>query len=277
MPSKPTNSPIKKPKPPVKWAGGKTQLLPQFAPLFPRKKYNLYLEPFVGGGAVFFHLLPPAAILIDSNGELINFYRVVRDRLDQLLADLKKHKNTREYYYSIRALDPEKLSPVQRASRFLYLNKTAYNGLWRVNSKGQFNVPYGRYKNPRIIDKENLQLVAEALRGAELIAGDFSCVLDLAPPGAFVYFDPPYYPLTETANFTSYTPGAFTREDQIRLFKAFAELDRRGCLVMLSNSDTPFIRTLYAQYDIQAVAARRAINCRPEGRGPVTELVIRNY
>ncbi|HHY36776.1 MAG TPA: DNA adenine methylase [Firmicutes bacterium] len=273
----PTKGRRQKPKPPVKWAGGKTQLLSQFAPLFPRQKYNLYLEPFVGGGAVFFHLQPSAAILIDSNAELINFYRVVRDNLEQLLEDLAKHKNTREYYYSLRALDPEKLSPVQRASRFLYLNKTAYNGLWRVNSKGRFNVPFGRYKNPRIIDEENLQLVAGALRRAELLAGDFSLVLKLAPPGAFVYFDPPYDPLSETANFTSYTPGSFTREDQLRLSRVFAELDRRGCLVMLSNSDTPFIRSLYSSYNIRVVTARRAINCRPDGRGPVTELVIRNY
>lgn len=266
-----------KPKPPVKWAGGKAQLIPQFEPLFPKKEYNLYIEPFVGGGAVFFHLLPRRAILIDSNEELINFYLVVRDNLEELLRDLRKHKNTREYYYSVRALDPQELSPVERASRFLYLNKTAYNGLWRVNSQGKHNVPFGRYKNPKIVDEPNLRSVAEALRHAQIICDDFSRVLEFARPGTFVYLDPPYYPLSDTANFTGYTSDAFGPEDQKRLAAVFRELDRSGCLVMLSNSDTPFIRELYSGYDIQVVYARRAINCRPDRRGPITELVVRNY
>ncbi|HBT19950.1 MAG TPA: modification methylase [Peptococcaceae bacterium] len=268
---------ILKPKPPVKWAGGKTQLIPQFEPLFPRKEYELYIEPFVGGGAVFFHLLPQQAVLIDSNEELMNFYQVVRDNLEELLLDLRKHKNTEEYYYSVRAIDPETLSPVERASRFLYLNKTAYNGLWRVNSRGEFNVPYGKYKNPKIIDEPNLRLVSQALRKAKIICGDFSLVLEFARPDTFVYFDPPYHPLSETANFTSYTSDAFGAEDQKRLADIFRELDRRGCMVMLSNSDTEFIRRLYQGYDIQVVYARRFINCKPSGRGPITELVIRNY
>lgn len=266
-----------RPRPPVKWAGGKTGLIPQFEPLFPKIEFTLYAEPFVGGGAVFFHLLPPKSILIDSNEELINFYLVVRDNLEELLADLKKHKNTKEYYYSIRALDPQALSPVERASRFLYLNKTAYNGLWRVNSQGKHNVPFGRYKNPKIVDELNLRLVSEALRTAEVLCDDFSRVLDFARAGTFVYLDPPYYPLSDTANFTGYTADAFGARDQERLAGVFRELDRRGCLVMLSNSDTPFIRQLYSGYDIQVVYARRAINCRADRRGPITELVIRNY
>ncbi|QUL99287.1 MAG: DNA adenine methylase [Candidatus Fermentithermobacillus carboniphilus] len=265
------------PKPPVKWAGGKTGLIPQFEPLFPRKEFGLYAEPFVGGGAVFFHLLPPKAILIDSNEELINFYLVVRNNLEELLSDLKKHKNTSEYYYSIRALDPQVLSPVERASRFLYLNKTAYNGLWRVNSQGKHNVPFGRYKNLKIVDEPNLRLVSAALKSAEILCDDFSRVLDFARAGTFVYLDPPYYPLSDTANFTSYTADAFGAQDQERLAGVFKELDKRGCLVMLSNSDTPFIRQLYSGYDIQVVYARRAINCRADRRGPITELVIRNY
>ncbi|SMB90501.1 DNA adenine methylase [Thermanaeromonas toyohensis ToBE] len=266
-----------KPRPPIKWAGGKTQLISQFKPLFPKVKYHLYVEPFVGGGAVFFHLLPIRAILMDSNEELINFYLVVRDSLEDLLKDLKRHQNTPEYYYRIRALDPENLSPVERASRFLYLNKTAYNGLWRVNSQGRHNVPFGRYKNPKIVDEINLRRVSLALKRAEIFCSDFSLSLEYASPGVFIYLDPPYYPLSETANFTGYTPAAFGVEDQLRLAAVFKELDRKGCLVMLSNSDTPFIRQLYAGYDIRTVVARRAINCRGDRRGPVVELVIRNY
>lgn len=266
-----------KPKPPVKWAGGKSQLITQFEPLFPRKEYDLYIEPFLGGGAVFFHLLPPRAVLIDNNEELINFYLVVRDNLEELLNDLKTHKNTPEYYYRIRALDSEKLSRVRRASRFLYLNKTAYNGLWRVNRRGKHNVPFGRYKNPKIVDEPNLRLVRKVLKQAQLICGDFSRVLDFVCRETFVYLDPPYYPVSATANFTGYTSSAFGPEEQKRLAGVFRELDKRGCLVMLSNSDTPFIRDLYSGYNIQVVHARRAINCRPERRGPITELVIRNY
>lgn len=262
---------------PVKWAGGKGQLLWQLLPLLPQKRWKLYAEPFVGGGALFFHLRPPRALLIDNNEELINFYLVVRDDLESLLLDLKRHENTPEYYYRIRAQDPRELSRVARASRFLYLNKTAYNGLWRVNRQGKHNVPFGRYKNPKIADAENLQLVREALGGAEIVFGDFSRVLDYAGPGDFVYLDPPYYPLSSTSRFTSYTAGAFDAAEQVRLAKVFRDLDKKGCLLMLSNSDTPAVRELYAGYDIQVVAARRSINCRAEGRGPVGELVVRNY
>lgn len=267
---------INKPKPPVKWAGGKGQLIAQLGPLFP-SDFDLYIEPFVGGGAVFFHLSPPKAVLVDSNPELINFYIVVRDKLQDLLVDLQKHQNDRDYYYSVRALDPEKMDPVSRASRFLYLNKTGYNGLWRVNKEGKHNVPFGRYKNPRIVDRKNLILVSRVLRHAEIIWGDFSRSLDYVSPGTFAYLDPPYHPLSDTANFTSYTPGAFGEGEQRRLADFFKQLDKKGARVMLSNSDTPFIRELYKGYDIKVVYARRAINCRAEKRGPVPELVIRNY
>ncbi|MEW6275387.1 MAG: DNA adenine methylase [Bacillota bacterium] len=275
--TRPFPAAAKKPKPPVKWAGGKSQLISQFEPFFPRQKPPLYVEPFVGGGAVFFHLLPERAVLIDNNPELINFYLVVRDSLEPLLADLRRHRNTAGHYYRVRAMDPEQMDPVSRASRFLYLNKTAYNGLYRVNRRGRHNVPFGRYKNPRIVDEENLRLVSGTLRQARIVLGDFSRALEYAKTGSFVYFDPPYHPLSPTANFTSYTSGAFGEEDQRRLAEVFRRLDGQGCLVMLSNSDTPFIRELYAGYDVQVVYARRAINCRADARGPVTELVIRNY
>lgn len=248
----------------------------QFRALFPRK-VNFLIEPFVGGGAVYFNLNPPSAILIDTNEELINFYKVVKNNLELLLSESRCHQNTEEYYYRIRALDVSLLNNVERASRFLYLNKTAYNGLWRVNRKGLHNAPFGRYKNPKIVDEQNLRKVSAFLQSAEIRQGDFSSVLDLAKPNFFVYMDPPYHPLSETSNFTSYTANSFNMADQRRLSEVFHELDRCGCDVMLSNSDTPFISDLYKDYDIKKVTANRRINCRAEGRGLITELVIRNY
>jgi len=273
-----------RPKPPVKWAGGKGQLIPQLEPLLPKNDCRLYLEPFLGGGALFFHLLPSKAVLIDNNEELMNFYLVVRDNLEQLLDDLRKHENTAEYYYKIRALDAEKLSPVERASRFLYLNKTAYNGLWRVNSSGKHNVPFGRYKNPRIADEHNLRLVSEVLKQAELIHGDFSRVLDCAGPGSFVYFDPPYRPLNITSNFTSYSKFDFSDEDQIQLAHFYEEMSNAGALVMLSNSDPKnenpddnFFDELYCKFYIHRIKARRAINSNGERRGLISEILVTNY
>jgi len=263
-------------RPPIKWVGGKGQLIPQFEPLFPRR-FGGYHEPFFGGGAVFFRLLPERAVLIDKNPELINFYLVLRDRLDDLIAHARRHRNEAGYYYEIRGMDPDRMDPVARASRFLYLNRTAFNGLWRVNRRGKHNVPFGRYKNPKIADEESLRAAAEALKRAEILLDDFGRVLDFARPGDFVYLDPPYHPVSETARFTRYTAEDFGPEDQARLAGVFRELDRRGCLVMLSNSDTEFIRGLYRGYDVRTVRARRAINSKAERRGPVSELVIRNY
>lgn len=263
-------------RPLVKWAGGKSQLIRQLLPLFPQR-VSCLIEPFIGGGAVFFHLRPPKAVIADKNEELINFYRVVRDHPDQLTADLKRHINSADYYYRTRSLDPAGLTEIQRASRFLYLNKFGYNGLWRVNSKGLHNVPYGRYKDKKVVDEVNLYRASTALRNANIQCGDFALALEEAGPGMFVYMDPPYHPLTGTAKFTNYTADSFGEEEQRRLAKAFHSLDGRRCMVMLSNSDTPFIRDLYSGYDIQVVTARRAINCRADGRGLVTELVIRNY
>jgi len=264
------------PKPPVKWAGGKAQLLNQFTPFFP-ENYNLYIEPFLGGGAVFFHLLPEEAVLIDNNEELINLFQVIRDSLQELLESLNEYKNTPEYFYEIRALDINNLTKIERASRFLYLNKTAYNGLYRVNRKNQFNVPFGYYKKPNIKDEDNLQQVKEALKKTEIICGDFSLALEYAGKNDFVYLDPPYNPLSETSNFTGYTSEGFDLDAQKRLASLFHELNNAGCWVMLSNSDTPLIHELYKDYYIEKVYARRAVNCKAEKRGPITELVIRNY
>ncbi|MCL6638957.1 MAG: DNA adenine methylase [Firmicutes bacterium] len=263
--------------PVIKWAGGKRQLLFQFHSLFPARFRGAYHEPFFGSGAVFFHLSPPRAYLTDNNQELINFYQVLQTEAGRLIDDLKKHVNTREYYYQVRALDPASLTPVERASRFLYLNKCGYNGLWRVNRQGRHNVPFGAYKNPRFLDPPALYAASRALKGAFLQAADFEIALEQARPGDFIYCDPPYHPLSATAHFRSYTAESFSARDQERLAAMFGELDRRGCLVMASNSDTPFIRGLYAGYNITTVTARRAINCKGDGRGPINELVIRNY
>ncbi len=264
------------PRPPIKWAGGKGQLLAQFAALFP-KTFGTYHEPFLGGGAVFFRLNPSRAVLMDNNSELMGFYLAVRDDLDALLENLEVHRNEEAYYYAMRGTDPATLSPVERASRFLYLNKTSFNGLWRVNRCGQHNVPFGRYKNPKYADVHNLRLVSDALRHAQINCSDFCLAIERVGKGDFVYLDPPYHPLSATANFTSYSAASFGAADQERLATMFRRMTQKGCLVMLSNSDTPFIRKLYQGYNVRTVRARRAINCRGAGRGPVSELVIRNY
>lgn len=266
-----------KAKPPIKWAGGKGQLLTQFKELYPKKKYGLYIEPFLGGGAVFFDLCPEKAVLMDCNPELINLYNTIKYDLAGLIEDLKKHRNEKDYYYEVRAQAPNDMTRIERASRFLFLNKTSFNGLWRVNKQGKHNVPFGKYKNPKILDETNLQAVKQALQKAEVILRDFDYVLQYAQPGAFVYLDPPYHPLSETASFTSYTAGSFGVHDQERLADVFRELDKMGCYVMLSNSDTPLIKKLYKGYKINKVEAKRAINCRADRRGVINELVVRNY
>jgi len=272
-----------KPEPFLKWAGGKSQLLPQYDKFFPQT-FNNYLEPFLGGGAVFFHLYSTGkitpdkkVILIDSNEELMNTYKVVQNQVELLITHLKsgKYVNEESTYYKIREWAPT--NPVERAARTIYLNKTCYNGLYRVNKKGKFNVPFGRYKNPLICDEKNLKAVNRALKGVKLIIGDFSNCLKYAGPGDFIYFDPPYQPISSTSNFTSYTKDSFNLEDQKRLADVFRELDKRKCKVMLSNSDTPFIRELYKQFRIEVVKAKRYINSNPAGRGEVRELVILNY
>lgn len=260
----------------VKWVGGKRALLPQLEALFPAR-FDRYFEPFVGGGAVYFHLQPGTAYLSDYNADLVNAYRVVRDEVDALIAHLKTHLNDPEYYYELRAKRPETLAPVEAASRMIYLNRTCFNGLYRVNAKGGFNVPYGKHKNPQICNEETLRLASAALQGAVLNHDPYMAVLERAKAGDFLYFDPPYHPLTETANFTSYTPGSFNAQDQRDLAETFIALANRGCKVMLSNSDTPFIRELYGAFHIETVMAPRMVNRDASKRGPVSELVIRNY
>ena len=265
-------------RPFVKWAGGKGQLLVQMAPFFPPyHAYRRYFEPFLGGGAVFFHLQPSIAFLSDTNEELINAFRIVRDHVEELIQSLRKHRNEAGYYYQVRAQDPKTLSPVERASRFIFLNKTCYNGLYRVNRKGRFNVPFGRYKNPKILDEENLRSASIALRSAHLEVKDFEEALTIAERGDFIYLDPPYHPLSATSSFTSYTSSGFGEDQQRRLASVYRDLDQRGALLMLSNSDTPLIRELYHDFRIIELQANRAINSRGDRRGPVTELLTLNY
>lgn len=266
----------------VKWAGGKTQLLEQFSKYLP-KKFNGYLEPFVGSGALFFYIKknfsPEKVILSDLNKELITCFEVVRDNPEELIKLLIKHKknHSKEYYYKIRDSDVSKLSKVEIAARLIYLNKTCFNGLYRVNSEGKFNVPIGSYKKPKIFNEIILRKASDLLQNVELKVMPFEQIFDFAKKEDFVYLDPPYYPLTKTSNFTSYTKDIFLEKEQEKLSEVFKELDKKGCFVMLSNSDHPFIKNLYKNYRIIDVKARRAISCIGSKRGKINELVIRNY
>jgi len=267
-----------KTRPFIKWAGGKGHLLPYFSPFFPSmEKGSRYFEPFIGSAAVFFSLQPPHALLSDSNAELIQLYQVVQQDVENLILALQKHDNKKEYYYQVRALDPATLPPVERAARLIFLNKTCYNGLYRVNRKGQFNVPFGRYRNPPICDPDGLRAASLALQSAELRMADFEEAVSTARGLDFIYFDPPYQPISKTSSFTGYTAGKFDDAEQKRLAAVFRDLHQRGCYVMLSNSNAPLVRELYADFQITEIKANRAINSRPDGRGKITECLITNY
>lgn len=275
-----------KPKPFVKWVGGKRQLLRQFRELglYPPEYFDpvtsTYFEPFVGGGAVFFDLLPMNAELSDRNLELVTTYNVIKKDVDALIELLKKQKYEKEYYLKIRAKDPKKLLDTEVATRFIYLNRTGFNGMYRVNSRGGFNVPFGKYTNPIICDEENLRRVSKVLQKVTIKHQDYKNVLTKAMKGDFVYFDPPYYPVSKTASFTSYTADSFMEQEQAELRDTFVELHKRGCFVMLSNSDTPFINELYSNIksvNISKVSAGRAINSDATKRGKITEVLVTNY
>lgn len=268
---------MKRPKPFLKWAGGKQRLLRQYEPFFPRGRFQGYHEPFLGGAAVFFYMQPVKAILTDANTELINVYRVVRDHCEDLIQTIQSFGFGREEYYRIRGMAPEDLAPVERAARTIYLNRTCYNGLYRVNKKGQFNVPYGRYDKPTVLRQGALQAASQALSHTEIFADDFAGVLQRVEAGDFVYLDPPYYPMSRTANFTGYTQGAFDEDEQVRLAGVFSKLDAMGCQVMLSNSDTPLVHRLYMNYPREIIFARRSINRDRDKRGDIKELLIMNY
>ncbi len=269
----------------VKWAGGKKQLLLQFKSLLPNK-IERYIEPFVGGGAVAFYILTnhpevKEVILSDVNEELINTYIQVKNNVENLIIKLREHKthhnkNGKDYYLTIRSTKPLDLTPLARAARFIYLNKTCFNGIYRVNKSGEFNVPMGRYKNPRICDEKSLRKISTLLKKAKLKIRHFQDVSQWTKRGDFIYLDPPYYPLNETS-FTTYTKDNFLKRDHEKLKEVFEKLHNRGCNVMLSNSDTKFIKELYSTYNQETVNATRMINCDASKRGKINELVIRNY
>lgn len=263
----------------LKWAGGKGQLLKQYEHFLPsRKQIHRYFEPFIGSAALFFYLQPNNALLADSNKILIETYRVIRNDVENLIRVLQDYKNDEAFYYKIRALNPDQMGAVKSAARLIYLNKTCFNGLYRENKKGEFNVPFGRYTNPNICDPERLRSASRALQGVELLIADFEKATAECDVGDFIYFDPPYVPITATSSFTSYHRDGFTVNDHIRLAETFHRLASKGCGVMLSNSSAPLVYDLYGGrgYTITEIEARRSINSNPNRRGPITELLITN-
>jgi DNA adenine methylase len=265
------------PRPFLKWVGGKGQLLSQYEPFFP-KDFATYYEPFLGGGAVFFRLLPKQAVLTDINSELVNVYCCVRDQVEAVIDLLGHHQRLHDsdYYYQVRSTLGR--TNVEKAARLIYLNKTCYNGLYRENSKGKFNVPIGRYKDPKICHPQLLRSVSEALSKTEIAVKPFTEILALAHTSQdFVYFDPPYHPISLTSRFTEYNRYAFNEADQIQLRNTFIQLAERGVKVMLSNSDCSFIRDLYQDFEIHTISASRAINSNAQKRGKITEVLVTSY
>lgn len=276
---------LNSPKPFLKWAGGKTQLLSEILARIPKIEERYY-EPFIGGGALFFylqfHLKLENSYISDINPELITTYQIIRDRVLDLIDSLKTHDYDEEYFYDLRSLDRkrdyERMSDIAKASRLIYLNKTCYNGLYRVNSKGQFNVPFGRHKNPNIFNEDNLIACSETLQNTEIQHASFEAIESLAQPGDFVYFDPPYVPLNTSSSFTQYNRKKFDLEMQERLRDLCIELNRKNVKFLASNSSAPLVIELYAPYfNIEFVRAGRAINSKGNRRGKVTEVLIRNY
>jgi DNA adenine methylase len=273
-------------RPFLKWAGGKRQLLEKMRDFFPpgRTGYTYY-EPFIGGGAVFFDLQPERAVINDCIGDLAAVYRVIQRSIDELLELLEKHRtqNSRDYYYYIRNQDRDKdlyaeMGEVERAARLLYLNRTCYNGLYRVNRRGEFNVPCGRYRTALVYNEANLRAIHQYLAANRIciLNGDFADAVKNAGRKDFIYFDPPYHSQNRSG-FTGYQTPGFDEGEQRRLRDTFAELTRRGVLCLLSNSDTPLIRELYRDFEITGLEARRAINSDAAGRGTVREVLVRNF
>ena len=268
------------PSPFLKWAGGKRQLLPRILASVPAD-VNTYYEPFVGGGAVFFALAAQRrfrrAVLGDFNRELILCYEAVRDDVEAVIRALGPYRYDKSLYYEVRELDPEALAPATRAARLIYLNRCGYNGLYRVNRSGRFNVPFGRYKNPVICDEKKLRTASAALAGVKLVCQDFARTLRAPRPGDFVYLDPPYVPLSPTSSFTAYARTPFGADEQARLADLLRDLGRRKVRALLSNSDCAETRALYDRKLSARVPVRRAINSVASGRAPVGELLVKSF
>ena len=268
----------------TKWTGGKRQLLGELRSYMP-ETYGRYFEPFVGGGALFFDLAPEQAVINDFNEELINAYRQIKNNPAELINLLIKHKenNSKDYYLALRSADRDgrisRMTGVERAARILYMLRVDFNGLYRVNSKNQFNVPYGRYKNPKIVDVDLLYQISEYLNenDVEILQTDFAEAVKDAQTGDFVYFDPPYIPLNETSSFTSYTHEGFSYEEQVRLRDTFKELTERGVYAMLSNSSSPLVEELYKDFNIYFVEAQRTNGAKSSSRGKISEIIVTNY
>ena len=268
----------------TKWTGGKRQLLGELRSYMP-ETFGRYFEPFVGGGALFFDLAPEKAVINDFNEELINAYRQIKNNPAELINLLIKHKenNSKDYYLKLRSADRDgrisRMTGVERAARILYMLRVDFNGLYRVNSKNQFNVPYGRYKNPKIVDVDLLYQISEYLNenDVEILQTDFAEAVKDAQTGDFVYFDPPYIPLNETSSFTSYTHEGFSYEEQVRLRNTFKELTERGVYAMLSNSSSPLVEELYKDFNIYFVEAQRTNGAKSSSRGKISEIIVTNY
>lgn len=253
-------------KPILKWAGGKTQMLSDLLPKVP-SSYGRYIEPFLGGGAMFFAVRPEDAIIADSNPELINMYRQIADQVDGVIEYLEQYENTKEMFYSVRSQRWEALPKLEAAARTIFLNKTCFNGLYRVNKKGEFNVPYGKYVNPRICDRDALYAASAALKKAEILCGDYFLVLEhYAKEGDFIFLDPPYLPVSEYSDFKRYTKEQFYEEDHVELAKIIMRLHERGCHIILTNSNHPLVHELYAPFTIDIVSTKRYISCRGTNR-----------
>lgn len=277
---KPPLEPQHKARPFLKWAGGKSQLLSSLQERLP-ESYGHYFEPFVGGGALYFSLAPKQATISDTNFDLILTYKVIQSEVHALIEELKKHVYEESYYYRMRDADRsseyQSWSEVARAARFIYLNKSCYNGLYRVNASNQFNVPFGNYKSPKILDEENLLACSALLKNTNIIHAGFEQAVEEAKANDFVYFDPPYVPVSKTALFTSYTQDGFSIEAQERLFRTFVALDEKGVKVMLSNSFTEYALGKFKKFNTSIVESGRAINSKKEARGKVKEIVVTNY
>ncbi len=253
-------------KPILKWAGGKTQMLSDLLPKVPTS-YGCYIEPFFGGGALFFALQPENAIIADSNPELINMYHEVADHVEDIIRCLERYENTSEMFYAVRNQEWTALPKAEAAARTIFLNRTCFNGLYRVNKQGQFNVPYGKYKNPKICDEDGLRAASVALKKANILCGDYLLVLDqYAQPGDFVFLDPPYLPISEYADFKRYTKEQFYEEDHVELAKMIMTLHKRGCHVILTNSNHPLVHELYTPFNIDVIQTKRHISCNGSTR-----------